>query len=172
MLGATTQNSGLYHGNGLDIPLRQWLDVNGLDSLSGLGWQLPRNEADGRGLGHAPMSSLPGEVGHATLPRNPERMAASLLPFDADAHFRSEAVSLQLAPPSPPSAPAPTEPERAARLQELYDYCKLDDVAIEPVEYIANRLTPAEAEAFERDGCAFRIVSHLAFFVHGARLTD
>ena len=32
MLGATTQNAGLYHGNGLDIPLRQWLDVNGLVS--------------------------------------------------------------------------------------------------------------------------------------------
>jgi hypothetical protein len=91
------------------------------------------------------MSSLPGEVGHATIPRNPERMSAPLLrkslrnlpfrvtftpslsrllviaAFDADAHFRSQAVSLQLAPPTP-TAPAPTEAERAAKLQDLYPF--------------------------------------------------
>ena len=40
--GVTTQNAGLYHGNGLDIPLRQWLrnhDIN-----DGLGEAPPRTQ--------------------------------------------------------------------------------------------------------------------------------
>eukprot|EP01050_Picozoa_sp_SAG11_P014413 SAG11_NODE_1773_length_4272_cov_6.865085_3_plen_117_part_00 len=36
-----------------------------------------------RGLGHAPMSRLPGEIGHATFPRHPERLHLPLLPHDA-----------------------------------------------------------------------------------------
>eukprot|EP01050_Picozoa_sp_SAG11_P014412 SAG11_NODE_1773_length_4272_cov_6.865085_2_plen_92_part_00 len=42
LLGATTQMSGLYHGNGLDLPLKQWLHTKGgTAALEGVGWQLP-----------------------------------------------------------------------------------------------------------------------------------
>ena len=152
MLGATTQNSGLYHGNGLDIPLKQWLTIKGGGPPTGLGWQFPYAPInDTRGKGHAPMSSLPGEVGHATLPRNPERLDVPLLPFDAEAHFRSRDVQLLLAEPPPP-APPPTEAELAQQAEEVYDYIGLDNVSIDAAEYAAHRLTPAEAEQFERDG--------------------
>ena len=152
MLGATTQNSGLYHGNGLDIPLKQWLTVKGGGPPTGLGWQFPYAPInDTRGKGHAPMSSLPGEVGHATLPRNPERLDVPLLPFDAEAHFSSRDVQLLLAEPPPP-APPPTEAELAQQAEEVYDYIGLDNVSIDAAEYSAHRLTPAEAEQFERDG--------------------
>ena len=68
LLGATTQMSGLYHGNGLDIPLKQWLHTKGgSNALDGVGWQLPSlGQNDTRGMGHAPMSRLPGEVGRAS----------------------------------------------------------------------------------------------------------
>ena len=62
LLGYSTQNAGLYHGNGLDVPLRQWLRDRGVDGF-GLG-------SDGPGGGHKPMSRSDGDVGHATLPRS------------------------------------------------------------------------------------------------------
>ena len=41
---------------------------------------------------------------------------------------------------------------QALKLQELYEYCRLGDVDLAPEEYIANRLTPAERNRFEKDG--------------------
>ena len=38
------------------------------------------------------------------------------------------------------------------KLQELYEYCQLGDVDLAPEEYIANRLTAAERDKFEKDG--------------------
>jgi ectoine hydroxylase len=60
LLGYTTQNSGLFHGNGLDMPLRAWLREHGCNE--GLGFQLALANSDGRGTGHQPTSALDGEV--------------------------------------------------------------------------------------------------------------
>eukprot|EP01052_Picozoa_sp_SAG31_P021072 SAG31_NODE_1611_length_7748_cov_2.128758_4_plen_296_part_00 len=138
LLGATTQMSGLYHGNGLDIPLRQWLHTKGGgdQALEGIGWQVPTlGSCDKRGIGHAPMSRLPGEIAHATFPRHPERLQLPLLPHDAeikDSTGRSRSIH--------------------GTMEETYERIRLADVELDPDAYVQNRLTAAEAAAFERDG--------------------
>lgn len=60
MLGFTTQNCGLFHGNGLDVPLKAWLDSHGC--VDGLGYdRFVPSERDGRGRGHRPMSGKGSE---------------------------------------------------------------------------------------------------------------
>jgi hypothetical protein len=80
-------------------------------------------------------------------------MDVPLQPFDAQAHFRSRDITLQLSPPpSTATTVTPIEENKEKKLQELYEYCRLDDVDIEPEDYIMNRLTPAEMSKFDRDG--------------------
>eukprot|EP01043_Picozoa_sp_COSAG02_P051346 COSAG02_NODE_5393_length_4367_cov_4.138472_5_plen_209_part_00 len=65
--------AGLYSGNRFDIPLRHWLHHIGADR--GLGMNLRIADDWGiRGLGESPSGGLDGDVGHATFPRNPQRI--------------------------------------------------------------------------------------------------
>lgn len=83
-------------------------------------------------------------------------MEVPLQPFDFEAHLRSRDATLQLAAPIRTTVVKSTDKEkeaaRTSKLQELYDYCRLDDVDLAPEEYIANRLTESERDNFLQDG--------------------
>jgi ectoine hydroxylase-related dioxygenase (phytanoyl-CoA dioxygenase family) len=146
MLGYTTQNSGLYHGNGLDVPLRLWLRNH--DCNEGLGFQLAISDADHRGSGHQPTSALDGEVGHATFPRNPDRLAWPVGDFDIDKWRHARDIKLGL------TDHTPVEPlmSEDATDEEIFADCRIADCAIDPELYAANRLTDVERQQFDRDG--------------------
>jgi hypothetical protein len=135
LLGYTTQNSGLYHGNGLDVPLRAWLRSN--DCNRGLGFQLALADADGRGTGHQPMSALDGEVGHATFPRNPERLSWPIGELDAA--------------------------KREVNDAQIYSDIHLDDCEVDPALYAANRLTPEQLKQFDEQGTNENAIFALPF---------
>jgi hypothetical protein len=158
LLGFTTQMSGLYHGNGLDIPLKQWLALKGGDR--GLGWQLHNSQherPDGRGTGHAPMSRLPGEVGHATFPRHPERLELPLLPFDVDAHLRGRDATLGIAPRDAGRCPPPPPPHpSAARRVERDPRPQRDTLSAGPRGECSNPNWPRAApQSAEQEAAAF-----------------
>lgn len=148
ILGYTTQNSGLYHGNGLDVPLRTWLRSH--DCNNGLGFQLALADNDGRGTGHSPTSALDGEVGHATLPRNPERLGWPLGEIDMDAWRHARDVRLGLE--SPRETPSLSAAEVAANDAQIFADTGIDDSPIDPEMYAANRLTPAQRKQFDEQG--------------------
>ena len=139
LLGQATTMAGLYGGNRFDMPLRHWLHEIGVDT--GLGLNLKIADSWGtRGLGESPSGGLDGDRGHATFPRNPERIHLPLgeevgrytFPGLADAEKQAEqggggdGPQLQLEP-----APG---------------------IELDPEAYIANRLTPEERQHFETEG--------------------
>lgn len=126
MLGYTTQNSGLYHGNGLDVPLRAWLRSH--DCNEGLGFQLAIADSDHRGSGHQPTSALDGEVGHATYPRNPDRLAWPIGDLDIDQWRLNRDVKLGLKDPAPVQ-PA-VSPDAAD--EQIFADTRIADCAVDP----------------------------------------
>ena len=97
------------------------------------------------------MSDLDGEVGHATYPRNPERVKLPLGEFDLQAFRAARAQRLGL--PTPVcTAPLPTVAAEVDVDTAVYEQCRTDEVEMDPGAWAANRLTPQEREHFEREG--------------------
>lgn len=149
LLGHATTMAGLYGGNRFDIPLRHWLQSIGADR--GLGMNLKiANGWGNRGLGRSPSGGLDGDVGHATFPRNPERVK---LPIGEEVPtYNFPSLSQATGHNGLRTAVSPDPVANADQRQSRLVLEPAPDIECDAARYLENRLSNEERKHFQEKG--------------------
>ena len=147
LLGYATTMAGLYGGNRFDIPLRHWLHHIGADR--GLGMNLRIADDWGtRGLGESPSGGLDGDVGHATFPRNPQRIR---LPIGEEVPAYSfPSLAQATAVYADKNGPGVDAISNAMQRQLVLD--PPPGIELDAACYVENRLSDEERQHFREHG--------------------